>query len=137
MSLPGVYIRPRDNGAQVFRVDTENRHGRLDLLPLAQINLKTGEIRPQGGRTLTEAEAKTIDDWVAEAKAAARRQDEAALRDTLDRIGRTAHWVQTKATDGEIDAYGDTLLLAIHDLRSAIVRRRASRGEEEAPGKAG
>ena len=37
--LPDHYFRIRDNGAVVFRVDTENRMKRIDLVELATINL--------------------------------------------------------------------------------------------------
>ena len=37
--LPDYYFRIRDNGATVFRVDTENRQRRMELEEIAVVNL--------------------------------------------------------------------------------------------------
>ncbi|MEL7107133.1 MAG: hypothetical protein AAGM21_14515 [Pseudomonadota bacterium] len=125
MKLPKLYYRIRDNGALVFRVDAENRQGRLDLDPLAMANVRNGEVRPQGGRNITAAERRDIEAWIAA------RQSELADRDakiapaTVEAINAAAHWVQTKASAADIDAHANAMLMAMHDLRSQIVRRQA------------
>ena len=52
--LPDLYFRIRENGAAVFRVDTENRHRRIEMEQIAVVNVKNGEIKPQGERKLSE-----------------------------------------------------------------------------------
>lgn len=44
---------------------------------------------------------------------------------TTDHLNLTAQWAQTKATDEQIDMFADDLLMAMHDLRSVIVRKKA------------
>ena len=49
--LPDYYFRVRENGAAVFRVDTENRQRRIEMDQIAIINMRNGEIKPHGERT--------------------------------------------------------------------------------------
>ena len=63
--LPDYYFRIRDNGAVVFRVDTENRLRRIEMQELATVNVKNGNIKPHGDVTLTPADLQTIRDWMA------------------------------------------------------------------------
>jgi hypothetical protein len=39
----------------------------------------------------------------------------------------TTQWVQSKATDDQLEDITDTLLLAMHDLRTVLVRKKADR----------
>ena len=52
--LPDYYFRVRENGAAVFRVDTENRQRRIEMDQIAVVNIKNGEIKPHGDRQLSE-----------------------------------------------------------------------------------
>ena len=125
--LPDHYFRIRENGALVFRVDTGERSQRLDLVPLAIVNLRNGEIRAQGERKLTEADLAAIREWMAARGATlARREVDDILR-TVDHLNLTAHWAQAKASDAELEEVTDALLLAMHDLRSVLARKKAER----------
>ncbi|VAV88512.1 FIG00992248: hypothetical protein, partial [hydrothermal vent metagenome] len=42
-------------------------------------------------------------------------------------LNTTAQWVQSRATDAELEDVTDALLLAMHDLRSVLVRKKADR----------
>jgi len=64
--LPDYYFRIRDNGAFVFRVDTENRQRRIEMDHIAVVNIKNGDIKPQGGRTLSPEDLREIKRWMAE-----------------------------------------------------------------------
>jgi hypothetical protein len=44
--LPDYYFRVRENGAVVFRVDTENRQRRIDMEEIATVNINNGKIKP-------------------------------------------------------------------------------------------
>lgn len=125
--LPDYYFRIRENGAAVFRVDTENRQRRIEMEPIAFANLRNGEVKPQGERKLSAEEIARIKAWMTERAAllAAREIDD-ILR-AVDHMNLTAHWAQTKAKDAELDAVTDALLLAMHDLRTVLVRRKAER----------
>ena len=62
--LPEYYFRVRENGAFVFRVDTENRQRRIDMDQIAVVNIRKGEIKPHGDRELSEADMAAITDWM-------------------------------------------------------------------------
>jgi len=125
--LPDHYFRLRENGATVFRVSTENRLNRLEMEPLAVINIRNGEVKPQGGRTLTDADRAAIDAWMAERRAVLAAREAQGVEATIEALNLTAHWAQTKAGDDELEAVTDRLLLAMHDLRGVLVRKKAER----------
>lgn len=125
--LPEYYFRVRDNGALVFRVDTETRQRRIEMDQIATINIRNGEVKPHGDRRLTEADMAAITDWMTQRSALlATREVDDILR-AIDHLNLTAQWVQSRATDDQLDAVTDTLLLAMHDLRSVLVRKKADR----------
>ncbi|MEM0948668.1 MAG: hypothetical protein AAGK37_14810 [Pseudomonadota bacterium] len=125
--LPDYYFRVRENGAQVFRVDTENRDRRLELEPIAVVNAKRGDWKPQGDRVLSEKDEAAIRDWTKARQAALTERTLDDIRRTVDHLNLTAGWAQSQATPAELDAITDELLLAMHDLRSVLVRRKAER----------
>ena len=125
--LPDYYFRIRDNGAAVFRVDTENRQRRIDLDQIATVNTRNGEIKPHGDRVLTEADLTTIKDWLLRRIALLTRRDIDDIHRAVDYMNITTQWVQSKATDEQLEDVTDALLLAMHDLRSVLVRKKADR----------
>lgn len=126
-NLPGYYFRIRENGAVVFRVETENRRRRIEMDQIAVVNVKNGEIKPHGERTLSEAEFAVIREWMAARIELLARRDIDDIHRTVDHLNLTAQWAQSKATDAQLEAVTDALLLAMHDLRSVLVRRKSDR----------
>ncbi len=126
MDLPRHYFRLRDPGALVFRVDDANSQGRLELEPIAVVNLRSGEVKPQGGQVLTEGDEDAIAAWVQDRRAVLAEREADDIRRTVEQINHAAHWAQTRASDAEIDAVAQDLLLAMHDLRAVLVRRRSA-----------
>jgi len=133
MSLPPYYFRIRENGAAVYAVDTEDRLSRLEMRQIAIVNARNGEIKPHGSHDLTEADRAAIDLWLSDRRATLNRRERATGWDTVEQLGLTAQWIQSKATDEEIAAVGDTLLMAMHDLRSVIVRKKSDGMERSGP----
>jgi hypothetical protein len=127
MDLPRHYFRLRDPGALVFRVDDANPQGRLELEPIAVVNLRSGEVKPQGGQVLAAGDEAAIAAWVQARRAELAGREAQDIHRTVERINHAAHWVQTRASEAEIDAVSQDLLLAMHDLRLVLVRRRAAR----------
>lgn len=125
--LPDYYFRVRDNGATVFRVDTENRQRRIDLDQIAVVNIRNGEIKPQGDTRLTDEDLAAIKDWMTERLALLAQRDVDDVLRTVDHLNLTAQWVQSKADEEQLEAVTDTLLLAMHDLRNVLVRKKADR----------
>ncbi|WP_421704795.1 hypothetical protein [Aliiroseovarius sp.] len=125
--LPEYYFRVRENGAFVFRVDTENRQRRIDMDQIAVVNIKNGEVKPHGDRILSEADKAAIADWMASRRQVLAERDVDDILRTVDHLNLTAHWAQTKAEDDQLEAVTDALLLAMHDLRTVLVRKKADR----------
>ena len=125
--LPDYYFRIRENGAVVFRVDTENRQRRIEMDEIAVVNIRNGNIKPHGEVELSEEDLTAIQAWMEERQAllAAREVDD-ILR-TVDHLNLTAQWAQSRATDEQLEAVTDLLLLTMHDLRTVLVRRKADR----------
>lgn len=125
--LPEFYFRVRENGAAVFRVDSENRHRRIELQEIAVVNIRNGQIKRHGERELSAAEVKAIQDWIKarRERLAARETDD--LHRTIEQLNLTAQWVQARAEDADLEEITDALLMAMHDLRAVLVKRRADR----------
>lgn len=125
--LPEFYFRIRENGATVFRVDTENRQRRIEMEEIAVVNVRNGNVKPHGDRPLTDAEQTAIADWMAARLALLSQRDIDDIHRAVDHMNLTTQWAQSKATDDQLDAVTDILLLAMHDLRSVLVRKKADR----------
>jgi hypothetical protein len=125
--LPDYYFRVRENGAAVFRLGTENRQRRIEMEEIATVNVKNGNVKPHGETKLTAADNEAIGRWLAarQAQLAAREVDD-ILR-TVDHLNLTTQWAQSRASDDQLETVTDALLLAMHDLRSTLVRRKADR----------
>ena len=125
--LPSYYFRIRDNGATVFRVDTENRQRRIDMEQIATINIRNGDVKPQGDRALTPEDLAEIQAWIQARVALLAERDIDDILRAVDYMNLTTHWVQTKAGDDQLEQVTDSLLLAMHDLRTVLVRKKAER----------
>jgi hypothetical protein len=125
--LPDHFFRVRENGAAVFRVDAENRQRRIEMDQIATVNVRNGEIRPHGERKLSPEDMAAIRQWLeARQTLLAAREVDDILR-TVDHLNQTAHWAQSRATGDQLEAVTDALLMAMHDLRGVLVRRKAER----------
>ena len=125
--LPDYYFRMRENGAFVFRVDTENRQRRIDMDQIAVVNIRNGQIKPQGERELSDADMTAIQEWMQNRIALLARRDIDDIHRAVDHLNATTHWAQAKASDDDLEEVTDTLLLAMHDLRTVLVRKKADR----------
>lgn len=125
--LPDYYFRVRENGAAVFRVDTENRQRRIEMDQIAVINIKNGEVKPHGDRQLSGEDIARIESWMAERTALLAQRDIDDIHRAVDYLNITTQWVQSKAQDEQLEDITDDLLLAMHDLRSILVRKKADR----------
>ncbi len=127
VTLPEYYFRIRENGAVVFRVDTENRHRRIEMDQIAVINIRNGEFKPHGNRELSQADEAEIKRWMNERQALLARRDIDDIHRAVDYLNITTQWAQSKATDAQLEDVTDRLLMAMHDLRSVLVRKKADR----------
>jgi len=125
--LPPYYFRVRDNGAFVFRVDTENRQRRIEMDQIAVVNIRNGEIKPHGGRELTPEDLAAIKQWMEERNRLLAYRDIDDIHRAVDYLNTTTQCAQSKATDEQLEAVTDALLLAMHDLRTTLVRKKSER----------
>ncbi|GGL57396.1 hypothetical protein [Wenxinia marina] len=125
--LPPFYFRIKENGAAVFRVDTENRQRRIEMEQIATVNVNNGNVRPQGDRPLAADEQAVIDDWLARRREMLARREVDDIHRAIDHLNLTAQWVQARANDADLEEVTDALLLAMHDLRTVLVRKKAER----------
>ena len=126
-ALPDYYFRVKDNGALVFRVDAENRQRRLELDQIATVNVNNGSVKPQGDTVLTAADEAAIAEWIAARRAELSARETDDILRAVDTLNLTAHWAQSRATDDQLDEVTDRLLMAMHDLRTVLVKKRADR----------
>lgn len=125
--LPNYYFRVRDNGAVVFRVDTENRQRRIEMDQIAIVNTNRGDVKPHGDRILTDEDRSAIDTWMKARMTLLAQRNLDDIHRAVDYLNTTTQWVQSKASDEDLEGITDALLLAMHDLRSVLVRKKADR----------
>ena len=125
--LPQIYFRIRDNGATVFRIDAENRQRRIEMEEIATVNVRNGNIKPHGEVVLTGEEMAAIKDWLTARVATLANRDIDDIHRAVDHMNLTTHWAQSRATDAQLDQVTDALLLAMHDLRVVLVRKKSER----------
>lgn len=125
--LPEFYFRVRENGATVFRVDTENRQRRIEMNEIAVVNIRNGQVKPHGEHEISDVEMEVIQDWMSERTAVLATRDIDDIYRAVDYLNLTTHWAQTRAGDADLEDVTDALLLAMHDLRSVLVRKKADR----------
>jgi|TARA_B110000967_G_scaffold81321_1_gene84066 hypothetical protein len=125
--LPDYYFRIRENGAAVFRVDTENRQRRIEMDQIALVNVNKGVVKPHGEHALTVEDIAAIQDWLDKRVALLAQRDIDDIHRAVDYMNVTTQWVQSKASEAQLDDVTDALLLAMHDLRSVLVRKKADR----------
>ena len=125
--LPDHYFRVRENGATVFRISTENRQRRIEMEEIATVNARNGNVKPHGEVTLSAADLLAIESWLSERQAQlAVREVDDILR-AIDHLNLTTQWAQSRASDDQLEAVTDRLLLTMHDLRTVLVRKKADR----------
>ena len=94
---------------------------------LAVLNIRNSEIKPQGDRELSEADLAVIREWMEERQELLAARDMDDIHRAIDSLNLTAQWAQSKASDDQLEEVTDALLLAMHDLRSVLVRKKADR----------
>lgn len=130
--VPELYFRVRENGAAVFRLDCENRDRRLELEQIAVVNTNRGDFKPHADAVLTPKEVDAISEWVKKRMAMLALREIDNVHRAMDAINLTTHWVQTRATNDQLEDLTEPLLLAMHDLRTVLVRKKADRiGREQ------
>ena len=117
-----LYFRIKDDGATVFRINDETRQRRLDLQPVAEANVRNGDIKLRKDVTLSDAELSEIKAWLDARSTELQGREIEQARLTIEQLNTTANWISSKPDEAVADAISEDLLMAMHDLRTAIVR---------------
>jgi len=125
--LPELYFRVRENGAAVFRISTENRERRIEMEQIAVVNTNRGDFKALGDTTLTDAEETVIANWMKARQAVLAARSMEDIHRSIDLLNLTAQWAQAKASDEQLEQVTGDLLMAMHDLRNVLVRKKADR----------
>ena len=125
--LPEFYFRIRENGAVVFRVSTNNAQQRIEMDQIAVINIRNGEVKPHGQHNLTEVETAEIARWMDQRSTLLAKRGIDDIHRTVDTLNQTTQWAQSKASDEQLDEVTDRLLMAMYDLRTVLIRKKADR----------
>jgi hypothetical protein len=105
----------------------ENRQRRIEMDEIATVNVRNGSVKPHGSHILTDAENTLIAEWLANRTALLAQREVDDIRRTIDQLNLTTQWAQSKASDDALEAVTDPLLMAMHDLRSVLIRKKADR----------
>ncbi len=108
-------------------MSTGPRQQRIEMTLIATVNLARGDIRPHADTVLSAEDTAEIEAWIAERRALLELRQIDDIHRTVDHLNKTALWAQSRASDEALEAVTDALLLAMHDLRSVLVRKKADR----------
>jgi len=120
LKLPNLYFRRKGAGAVIYRTDT-GQQSRLDMQQIAILK-PNGEVKPHGKHTPTDTELNEIANWYSARALGQPQRDAANLDELVTDMNAIAQWLQSNATDSQIKDATEPLLMAIHDLRSTLVR---------------
>lgn len=126
-----LYFRIKENGATVFRPVEDQTRGRLDLTPIAEANVRNGAVKPRRDTVISEAETAEIEAWLSARSAELAAVEADTGRRAIAAINAAAHWYSGKPDTEAADGARDDLLMAMHDLRAAIVRYMADQAKIE------
>ena len=123
--LPNLYFRVRDNGAFIFRLIRDERMRNVGMEQVGVVNIRNEEIKIQGDKTFTDEEMDDIRRWMKTRQAMVAERQKDDIRRTVESLNLASHWIQSKASDEDLEEIADDLLLAMHDLRTVLVRKQA------------
>ncbi|MEE9455134.1 MAG: hypothetical protein V3V13_12260 [Paracoccaceae bacterium] len=123
LDKPKLYFRRKDNGAGVYRVDAQNSN-RMDLQHIAVVK-QNGDIKVQNKQELSQDEVAEINAWFTARETTQSARDSARLDMLVGEMNRAAQWLQSDASGDEIMQVAQPLLMAMHDLRTTLVKQMA------------
>jgi hypothetical protein len=130
---PDFYFRLKPDGAVMFRVDAQNRMRRLELLRIGAIHLDSGRFILHRPEPLTPEEEAAKDAWIVQRRAelAGERPESVKI---IESLNSATQWVEWFADDAELERSTEDILLALHDLRVALVNKKIKRVRAADPG---
>lgn len=125
LERPNLYFRRKENGTVVYRVEG-GEHARMDFQQIAILK-QNGEVKPTGKQQPTECELVEISEWNEARNNGQKARDAERIDRLVGDMNAVAQWIQSNADDKQISETAQPILMAMHDLRSTLVRRMAGR----------
>ncbi len=126
-TLQKLFYRVSKQGADVFRIDLQNRLRRLDLQKIAEIDLDSKTISKTESIELSQEEQSDMQNWLEIRHGQLELRSQNDINRLIEALNHAANWIETKANDEQIAKIGDPVLMAMHDLRATIVRKMAQK----------
>ncbi len=122
-TLQKLFYRVNRDGADVYRIDLQNRLKRLDLEKIAEIDIENDTIVPVDRMALSNEERDDMQNWclARHDKLELRHQND--INRLIESMNHAANWIEHDASEAQIDQISDTVLMAMHDLRATVVRK--------------
>ncbi len=122
-TLQKLFYRVSKQGADVYRIDLQNRLRRLDLQKIAEIDLANEAVLQIKGVELSKEEQSDMQNWRKMRLGQLELRSQNDINRLIEALNHAANWIETKADDKQINEIGDPVLMAMHDLRATIVRK--------------
>ncbi len=123
---PALFFRRRERGATVFRI-LDGPNGRMEMVQIAVLK-PDGDIKSANKQSPSAEETAEITRWHKARKARQAARDAVRLDTLVGDINAASHWLQSGATEEQVQDYSRDILLALHDLRATIVKRLSKAG---------
>ncbi len=130
-TLQKLFYRVSEKGADVYRIDLQNRLRRLDLQKIAEINLSENSISKTDGVEHSQEEQSDMQNWCEMRKDQLELRSQNDINRLVEALNHAANWIENDASDAQISKMGDPVLMAMHDLRATIVRKMMAKKPEE------
>lgn len=125
LDLPSLYFRRKDKGAAVFRT-AQDTGARLNMQRIAVLK-PNGDVKPFGKQTLTAAALTKIAAWHTDQSSIQTARDTARIDNLITEMNAAAQWLQSSASNKQVADNAPTILMAMHDLRTTLVRKMSEK----------
>lgn len=126
-TLQKLFYRVSKQGADVYRIDLQNRLKRLDLEKIAEIDLAGNAISKTEGMSHSAEEQADMQNWCEMRKNQLELRSQNDINRLVEALNHAANWIETEASDEQLSTMGDPVLMAMHDLRATIVRKMSQK----------
>lgn len=127
--LQKLFYRVSKSGADVYRIDLQNRLRRLDLEKIAEIDVANNCIIPIDTIGLSDEETQDMENWQAKRQVQLELRSQNDINRLVESMNHAANWIENSASDEQVSDTSDAILMAMHDLRATIVRKMTSKNK--------
>ncbi len=121
-----LFYRVSNTGADVYRIDLQNRLRRLDLQKIAEINVAEDTI-DSFDNDLSIEERADMQKWRKTRQGQLELRSQNDINRLIEAMNHAANWIENDAGDDQISDISDTVLMAMHDLRATLVRKMTAK----------